>query len=68
MQVTPILTIFYRKQKNDFKNYSDEELEALAGVVMFGIPGEKKISTADMLQKLELYKDIDAANLARKSL
>jgi mannonate dehydratase len=30
---------------------------------MFGIPGEKKISTTDMLQKLELYKDIDASAL-----
>ena len=27
---------------------------------MFGIPGEKKISVDDMLNKLELYKDIDA--------
>ncbi len=43
-----------------FKNYSQSALDALAGVVMFGIPGEKKISTGDMLQKLELYSDIDA--------
>ncbi len=43
-----------------YKNYSDKELETLAGVVMFGIPGEKKISTDNMLQKLELYKDINA--------
>ena len=46
-----------------YKNYSENQLEALAGVVMFGIPGEKKISTADMLQKLDLYKDIDAVAL-----
>ena len=51
------------KAEDRFKNYSEEQLEALSGVVMFGIPGEKKISTADMLQKLELYKDIDAAAL-----
>jgi mannonate dehydratase len=43
-----------------FKNYSAKQLEDLAGVVMFGIPGEKKITTADMLQKLELYDDINA--------
>jgi mannonate dehydratase len=43
-----------------FKTYSEKQLEDLAGVVMFGIPGEKKISTGDMLQKLELYKEIDA--------
>ena len=49
-----------QKAEERFKNYSHEELEALAGVVMFGIPGEKKISVDDMLNKLELYKDIDA--------
>ena len=43
-----------------FKNYSAKQLEDLAGVVMFGIPGEKKITTADMLQKLEWYDDINA--------
>ena len=46
-----------------FKNYSEEELEALSGVVMFGIPGEKKSTTDDMLKKLEWYKDVDAADL-----
>jgi len=52
-----------QQAKERFKNYSQNQLEALAGVVMFGIPGEKKISTTDMLQKLELYKDIDASAL-----
>jgi mannonate dehydratase len=45
------------------KKYSQDELDALAGVVMFGIPGEKKITTTEMLSKLEWYKDIDAAAL-----
>ena len=49
-----------QKAEERFKNCSHEKLEALAGVVMFGIPGEKKISVADMLNKLELYKDINA--------
>jgi len=52
-----------QKAEERFKNYSGKQLEDLAGVVMFGIPGEKKISTADMLQKLELYKEIDATVL-----
>jgi len=52
-----------QKAEERFKNSSEKQLEDLAGVVMFGIPGEKKISTTDMLQKLELYKDIDAAAL-----
>lgn len=46
-----------------FKNYTEKEVEALAGVVMFGIPGEEKYTTADMLKKLEAYKEIDAAAL-----
>ena len=51
------------KAEQRFKNYTEKQLEDLAGVVMFGIPGEKKITTADMLQKLELYSDIDAQAL-----
>lgn len=42
-----------------FKKYGDTELEALASVVMFGIPGESKTTTSDMLKKLESYTDID---------
>jgi mannonate dehydratase len=41
------------------KDYSAKELEELAGTVMFGIPGEKKITTDDMLQKLQAYHHID---------
>ncbi|WP_233577934.1 mannonate dehydratase [Hanamia caeni] len=46
-----------------YKNYSKHQLEALADVVMAGIPGEKKGSTKEMLKKLELYADIDADSL-----
>ncbi|MFN2438387.1 MAG: mannonate dehydratase, partial [Chitinophagaceae bacterium] len=42
-----------KQAEEKFKNYSEVELEALAGVVMFGIPGEKKSTTTDMLKKLE---------------
>ncbi len=52
-----------KKAKQRFKKYSDKQLKQLASVVMFGIPGEKKITAKSMLQKLELYKDIDAATL-----
>lgn len=52
-----------QKAEDRFKNYSAKQLEDLAGVVMFGIPGEKKITTADMLQKLELYADINVDSL-----
>lgn len=52
-----------KQAEGRFKSYSAADLEALAGVVMFGIPGEQKITTSDMLKKLESYKDIDAAAL-----
>jgi mannonate dehydratase len=42
-----------------FKGYNESQLDALADVVMAGIPGEKKGSTKEMLDKLELYKDVD---------
>ncbi len=46
-----------------YKKYTEDELQALAGVVMFGIPGEQKLTTSIMLKKLESYKDIDANDL-----
>lgn len=49
------------------KKYTARELEALADVVMFGIPGEEKYTTNDMLKKLESYSDIDA-NALRDNL
>lgn len=49
-----------QKAEERFKAYSQNQLDDLAGVVMFGIPGEEKNSTETMLQKLELYRDIDA--------
>jgi len=50
-----------------YKKYTEDELQALAGVVMFGIPGEQKLTTSIMLKKLESYKDIDA-NALRENL
>jgi mannonate dehydratase len=50
-----------------FKNYSEEQLEHLREVVMFGIPGEKKQTLDQMREKLNWYKDIDHAFL-RESL
>ena len=60
-------TDIVKKAEDRFKNYTDKELDALASVVMYGIPGEQKSSTKDMLKKLENYKDIDA-NALRENL
>jgi mannonate dehydratase len=45
------------------KNYSEKQRKELANTVLSGIPGEKRNSITDMLQKLESYKDIDATAL-----
>ena len=52
-----------KEAETRYKSYSKNELENLAGVVMFGIPGEKKMTTADMLKRLEIYTDIDRHSL-----
>ena len=46
-----------------FKTHSKKQLEDLAAVVMFGIPGEKKSTTGGMLKRLEVYSDIDRSAL-----
>ena len=46
--------------KTRHASYSQEELEQLAGVVMFGIPGEKKVTVENMREKLSRYDHINA--------
>jgi mannonate dehydratase len=43
--------------------YSQKELDDLAGVVMFGIPGEEKITVEAMRKKLARYDHITSADL-----
>ena len=43
-----------------YKEYSKSQLAALAGVIMFGIPGEEKSTTDKMLENIQVYRDIDA--------
>ncbi len=45
------------------KSYTQKQLDDLAGIVMFGIPGEKKTTVDEMNAKLSHYKDIDHAAL-----
>jgi mannonate dehydratase len=45
------------------KMYTQQERDALAGIIMFGIPGEKKTTLDDMRKKLSLYDDINATAL-----
>ena len=57
----PPATILEAEER--IKSYSQKQLDALSEVVMFGIPGEKKCSAREMLQKLEAYADIDHHDL-----
>ncbi|MFN5423254.1 MAG: mannonate dehydratase [bacterium] len=49
--------------KKRHASYSEKELNDLAGVVMFGIPGEEKITVEAMRKKLSRYHHITSADL-----
>ena len=53
--------------KKRHAQYTKEQLDHLASVVMFGIPGEKKETVEGMRVKLARYKNIDA-NILRSNL
>lgn len=50
-----------------FKQYSQSQLDEITRIVLFGLPGEKKITVEEVQEKLDWYEDIDHAAL-RESL
>ncbi len=42
-----------------YRQYTPDQLEGLAGIIMFGIPGEKKQTLEGMRARLATYADID---------
>jgi len=52
-----------QEAESRFKQYSPEQLDYIANIVMFGIPGEKKQTLAQMREKLSWYRDIDGTAL-----
>lgn len=46
-----------------FKSYSSSQLDKLAAVVLFGIPGEKKLSVDELNASIGNYKNIDHKTL-----
>ena len=52
-----------QEAESRFKQYSQEQLDHIAHIVMFGIPGEKKQTLEQMREKLGWYKDIDGTTL-----
>ncbi|MGN6213981.1 mannonate dehydratase [Parafilimonas sp.] len=50
-----------------FRQYSQSQLDEITRIILFGLPGEKKITVEEVQQKLDWYKDIDHTAL-RESL
>ena len=48
-----------KEAKNKFKSYSKAQLKHLESVVLFGIPGEEKVSVKKLKKSLETYSSID---------
>jgi mannonate dehydratase len=42
-----------------FEKATQQEKDHLAGIVMYGIPGERKVTIPEMRERLAVYKDID---------
>jgi mannonate dehydratase len=42
-----------------FKQYSPSKLDELSAMILFGLPGEKKITIDEVLEKLDWYKDVN---------
>jgi mannonate dehydratase len=52
-----------KKATQRFQQCNEKELQLLADVVMFGIPGEKKLTVAEMSEMLKMYDAIDRSIL-----
>ncbi len=52
-----------RLAEERYRQYTPTQLESLAGIIMFGIPGEKKQTLEGMRARLATYADIDHASL-----
>jgi mannonate dehydratase len=48
-----------REAEARYRQYTPDQLEGLAGIIMFGIPGEKKQTLEGMRARLAAYADID---------
>lgn len=46
-----------------FKTYSSKQLEELQSVILFGLPGEKKVTVGELRKALDTYANIDHATL-----
>lgn len=59
MQPHLTAALFLKEAERRFKKYTTVELERLTGIVMFGIPGEKKQTVDQMRENIDSYKNIN---------
>lgn len=57
-----------KEAEQRFISYTQERLDELAGIIMFGIPGEKKQTLEGMRSRLKAYDGIDHATLQQHLL
>ncbi len=48
-----------------FEKATQQDKDHLAGIVMYGIPGERKVTIPEMRERLAVYKDIDRKVLSQ---
>jgi len=55
--------VILQEAEKRFKHYSQSKLDALTEMILFGLPGEKKLTPAEVIKKLDWYKHIDHSTL-----
>ena len=59
----PFFTYYEIFYSTVFHEYSQKKLDELTAMILFGLPGEKKITIPEVLDRLNWYKDVDHAAL-----
>jgi mannonate dehydratase len=55
--------VILKEAEKRYHSYSSGQLNNLAEIILFGIPGEKKLSVEELSNSLDRYKNIDHATL-----
>ena len=55
--------VILAEAKKRYQQYSQSQVDELTKMILFGLPGEKKITPHEVIEKLDWYKDVDHAAL-----
>jgi mannonate dehydratase len=55
--------VVVHEAENRFKSYSSAQLNELSSIVLFGIPGEKRLTVAELRSRLDNYSNINCVAL-----